>query len=778
MLKSIVLTLIIYLVTVPVVFAGWTSPSKISNNGSYMPRLAYADGVLHAIYYDVRDEVNYVRSTDLGQSWSTPVDMTTGWSNYPEISSSGDSVIAMWKGERGSWYYSNYYYRKSTDSGETWSDSMKVLSSDRSDIGDCSFSLSGRKVFFAFQSGHGVMFTKSTNFGSSWSAPDSIASIPRQWSMEMKNIGDTLILIADGDVDTSGRPYEVYFLKSTNGGLNWSNPIIISFIDSTTDAGRSALAISPDGKIAVGWTVHSMTRHGEIFLRLSHDFGTTWDPIIENAGIFTWGALDIACKGDTIHLISENNDFIIHTKSTDNGVYWGPIDTVENNRYSSYNPTVALSPGMVHVIWDDRRYHTSGIYYSRWEEGYVRPETTIMQLQPVGSCDLPHWIDWAPNICISGNYAYIGGSSESQYGYKQIVNISDPANPSPIVSFDSAYIAADMVVSGAYMYSSVYDYSRLVVHDISDPYHPIFRSATSGYADRGLCKRDSLVYTVSPGHLSIFSVANPLQSVHLGNCQITGSSANDVDVVGRYAYVMQSGTLAVVDVTNPESPMIVNYYEVDDGVSDGIRVAAYNNYLYLITYSPKVEIVNISDPVHPMYANTYYLNYGNTDNLCVYDHFLLIAHNDLTVADISDPANPVTIAEYPGSDSLDIHDIDTDGEYIYCNGSGTFAVFQFPEAQGIGEPTPSLPSASMLLRAYPNPFNAQTTINYSLAQAGSVTLSIYNIMGQKVATLLDEVQPAGEHKVVWDAKDVTSGVYFYRLTGASIDEARKMVLLR
>ena len=88
------------------------------------------------------------------------------------------------------------------------------------------------------------------------------------------------------------------------------------------------------------------------------------------------------------------------------------------------------------------------------------------------------------------------------------------------------------------------------------------------------------------------------------------------------------------------------------------------------------------------------------------------------------------------------------------------------------------PRLFSLSQNYPNPFNAQTTISYGLPQAGPVTLSIYNIMGQKVATLFDGIQQAGEHSVVWDAKDLSSGVYFGILANESNSTANKMILIK
>jgi hypothetical protein len=89
-----------------------------------------------------------------------------------------------------------------------------------------------------------------------------------------------------------------------------------------------------------------------------------------------------------------------------------------------------------------------------------------------------------------------------------------------------------------------------------------------------------------------------------------------------------------------------------------------------------------------------------------------------------------------------------------------------------------MPQAIGLFQNYPNPFNAQTTISYTLLRAGPVTLSIYNIMGQMAATLVDGMQSAGEHRMVWDAGDLPSGVYFGRLEMGGKEKFIKTVLLK
>ncbi len=89
----------------------------------------------------------------------------------------------------------------------------------------------------------------------------------------------------------------------------------------------------------------------------------------------------------------------------------------------------------------------------------------------------------------------------------------------------------------------------------------------------------------------------------------------------------------------------------------------------------------------------------------------------------------------------------------------------------------------MLRPNYPNPFNPETIIRYQLARTAEVRLEIYNLVGQKVTTLVDKKLSSGAHSVTWHGLDalgrpVASGVYIYRLQTDSFVESKKMLLLR
>ena len=109
--------------------------------------------------------------------------------------------------------------------------------------------------------------------------------------------------------------------------------------------------------------------------------------------------------------------------------------------------------------------------------------------------------------------------------------------------------------------------------------------------------------------------------------------------------------------------------------------------------------------------------------------------------------------------------------------------FNFPTAVEDEDEITQRPSEFELHQNYPNPFNPGTQIEYTLKKTGHVTLHIYNVLGEKVKTLLDQDQPAGFYQINWDGKNdngkpVSSGIYLYKLEVNGFSEARKMLLLK
>jgi Secretion system C-terminal sorting domain len=102
----------------------------------------------------------------------------------------------------------------------------------------------------------------------------------------------------------------------------------------------------------------------------------------------------------------------------------------------------------------------------------------------------------------------------------------------------------------------------------------------------------------------------------------------------------------------------------------------------------------------------------------------------------------------------------------------------FTGATNVASRQASVPTVLQLDQNYPNPFNPTTTIQFSISKAGIYSLQVFNILGQKVASLLDKEVSPGVYKVQFDASNLTSGMYIYTLRGANVNISQKMMLLK
>jgi hypothetical protein len=120
---------------------------------------------------------------------------------------------------------------------------------------------------------------------------------------------------------------------------------------------------------------------------------------------------------------------------------------------------------------------------------------------------------------------------------------------------------------------------------------------------------------------------------------------------------------------------------------------------------------------------------------------------------------------------------------VYIPGD-SLSAFITPETVSVEDNDGAVPVAFRLEQNYPNPFNPTTNIVYELRRSADVKLTIYNLLGQRVAVLLDKkTQIAGKHSVQWDGRDeagnlVSSGLYIYKIEAGDFTQARKMLLMK
>ena len=113
------------------------------------------------------------------------------------------------------------------------------------------------------------------------------------------------------------------------------------------------------------------------------------------------------------------------------------------------------------------------------------------------------------------------------------------------------------------------------------------------------------------------------------------------------------------------------------------------------------------------------------------------------------------------------------GDFIY-----TISKSLSVSTTSVADGTPGLPTEIRLAQNYPNPFNPSTTIQFELERATSVKLTVHDINGRQIATLIDGHQPVGIHKTVWEAGNLAGGTYFAKLQAGTFQQTRRMVLVK
>jgi flagellar hook assembly protein FlgD len=94
-----------------------------------------------------------------------------------------------------------------------------------------------------------------------------------------------------------------------------------------------------------------------------------------------------------------------------------------------------------------------------------------------------------------------------------------------------------------------------------------------------------------------------------------------------------------------------------------------------------------------------------------------------------------------------------------------------------------VPVAYSLSQNHPNPFNPRTAIDFTLPARSDVSITIFNILGQKIKTLVEKSLPAGNYGIIWDGTDyrgqsVSSGIYLYHMRAGEFNQTRKMLLIK
>ncbi|MCD4773573.1 MAG: T9SS type A sorting domain-containing protein [Bacteroidales bacterium] len=412
-----------------------------------------------------------------------------------------------------------------------------------------------------------------------------------------------------------------------------------------------------------------------------------------------------------------------------------------------------------------------------------------------------------------------------------IQNIQDPLNFVLEGSINvESYCSRGIQVSGNFAYIvDMGDWfnSGLNIVDISDPYNPFPRGNYSlGYPSfcTKLAVKDNYAYIpdIMNELLEIVDISNPDLPVYAGEY---ASSVEDLFVGDTYTYLLVGNSFQITDLRVPSNPTLISYILI--GAEDGNEVFVDNGYAFIGDSEGEVWIVDVNESLNPQIVTSFNAAAEVTGIFVAGDFLYVVSQEQLRIVDISVINTPQIVGSYFDDDLSSYSNINVEGGYAYianyiggflkidvsnpnapfreeffqtagwCRGLtymndylyvSTDCSFQILNNKVVGiddDFNPTYNETKCELSNYPNPFSHTTTISFSITGiTQNIELSIYNLKGQKVKSLIDQNMEAGKHSVIWDGKNnsgntVVQGIYFYQLNiNNKLIAFRKMILLK
>jgi hypothetical protein len=446
----------------------------------------------------------------------------------------------------------------------------------------------------------------------------------------------------------------------------------------------------------------------------------------------------VASSGSLVHVVwfdaRDGNNEIYYKRSTNAGLNWESDMRFTYNAFNSQLPAVAASGSVVYVVWVDNRNGNWEIFYKHSTDAGLNWSSDFRLTSDSA-------VSWAPSLAVSGSVVHVvwydARNGNNEIYYKRSSNAGTNWSADTRLTNNTASSSLPSVsVSG----------SRVLVVWCDD--------------------RD--------GNNEIYCKSSTDAGVTwTAETRLTNNSFDSI-----YPSVSISGMFAnVVWEDNRDGNLeIYNKNSQDAGLSWGADMRLTNNNAQ--SQNPSV-VVSVAAPViavHVVWFDSrisnneiYYKNSIDGGNTWSADIRLTNSSGDPYSASVAASGSAVHVV---WNDSRD-------GNYeIYYKGNPTGNIV------GVQNISTEIPSSYSLSQNYPNPFNPSTTIKFSIVSSPHglggdlVLLKVFDILGNEVATLVNEKLNAGTYSVNWDASVYPSGVYYYRLQTEGYSDTKRMMLLK
>ncbi len=378
------------------------------------------------------------------------------------------------------------------------------------------------------------------------------------------------------------------------------------------------------------------------------------------------------------------------------------------------------------------------------------------------------------DIAVKEPYVYVAGEF---FGMK-IIDVSDPQSPvlidtvrvgGPFLTISSIEISGDLLVANLAGSFRLYNLQNPVAPALICDHIP-------GLWGDVYTTRDSLIYIVNPGEFGIIDVSDPEMPEIKGKIPFT-TYPEHLAMIDSFAVVAdRNNQLVVINVADPNNPVVAATVPQKERavmleVDDNKLYVLLRNMVSVYDAQALPELETADDQFSSqafcggVFRDNFFalgMGFGGDYAMSVYEKHPSYGWNRVASLPI-----PFYVYAFENSQSR-----------LYI--SGFYQGFQILDYQSgpsrVERADP--PATFAVLRNYPNPFNSETRIEYSIEKPGRVTLKIYNILGEHMETLVDAFRDKGSYSLLFDAAGYSSGIYYYTLQCADGSVTEKMILLR
>jgi len=369
----------------------------------------------------------------------------------------------------------------------------------------------------------------------------------------------------------------------------------------------------------------------------------------------------------------------------------------------------------------------------------------------------------------------------------EFLDISDIESPYSIGNMVFNSRTNTLKIKDKYLYTNVNDTLKII--NIENPKQPIINSSIPiGSVIYEIEIENENLFICSASNITIFDISNPIEPQEIG--QYSGFRFLKLEIQDSFAYILHEiygggftdHQVSIIDISDLTNPTYYDRIYLESYSSDCSQIKINASKLFICGDLYRVVIFDISDPSN--IPNGTYLTVPRSRDVGFGDDYLYVATEKGIIALDSKNYTQKGFFNLPTYEYVNSLEIENDlifaswgkrGYYILNNDliSGIFK----NETKEINI------QGFSLSQNHPNPFNPTTKIKYSIPNVGnenfrSVQLKVYDLLGKEVATLVNKEQSAGSYEVEFDANELTSGIYFYRLQSDSFIETKKMILLR